>query len=607
MEHLTTLRDLFQHTVNSYPQVPFLEIWNGKTYLSFSYQQIHSLVQKLGAGLTKLGIKPGEKFALLGENSPGWIVCYLALVCGGWVVVPLDKELKPKELAKLIKYAEVKYIFISRNMLNKLKDTKIKNKIYVFDPFLQIQDDVSQLMTADENWQKLYTEITLQGDDLASIIFTSGTTGAAKGVMLTHYNFVSDVIASCNRIDLSHKDKMLLILPLHHTFPLTAGFLIPMYKGARIVIENSKTRVLRTFQEQKPTVLIGVPRLYQLLYDRIESEVKKQNKWRQWQRALNLAKKVKQKTGINIGRLIFYKLHKKLGGKVRLFVSGGAPLPPTLAHKYYLLGIPLLQGWGMTELSPVGTILPYSKWRFYFTHYYEERAASIGPPLDGIKIDLIDVPEKGLYANLGTREGELVVSGPIVTPGYYKDDEANQKVFIYLNGETWFKTGDVGKKDIEGNLYITGRSKYIIITPEGKNVHPEEVEECLNRSPLIKESLILGHKEHHGERVVAIIAPHTENLKSYLQKAGLEFSWDNIYETIHKEIQAQLKHISSYKWPSDFAITRYDETKGEFETFAKTTTLKIKRNLYKFSSFHSYHSLKKGGWRKIFFNLNKLG
>ncbi|MDL1970370.1 MAG: AMP-binding protein [Candidatus Desulfofervidaceae bacterium] len=602
MEHLTTLRDLFQQTVNTYPHAPFLKIWDGETYLCFSYQEIFSLVQKLGAGLCKLGIKPGEKFVLLGENSPAWVVCYLALVCGGWVVVPLDKELKPKELSKLIKYAEAKYIFISRNMLNKFEGIKLRNtKFYVFDPFLQVRDDLSELMVEDKHWQRLYAEASIQGSDLASIVFTSGTTGTAKGVMLTHYNFVSDIIASCNRIDLSRKDVMLLILPLHHTFPLTAGFFIPMYKGARIIIENSKTRVLKTLQEQKPTVLIGVPRFYQLLYDRIESEVRKRGRWKQWQKALNLVKKVKQKTSINIGRLIFRKLHKQLGGKVRLFVSGGAPLSSALAHKYYLLGIPLLQGWGMTELSPVGSILPYSKWRFYFTRYYEERATTIGPPLDGVKIELIDVPEKGLYANLGLKKGELVVSGPIVTPGYYKDEEANQKVFIPINGGIWFRTGDIGKKDAESNLYITGRGKYIIVTPEGKNVHPEEVEDILNQSPLIQESLVLGHKEHQGERVVAIIAPHAKNLKNYLKKAGLKFTWENIYEVIYKEMQTQLKQISNYKWPSDFALTEYNEETEEFEVFEKTTTFKIKREPYKFSSFHSYRSLKKGGWRKIFF------
>jgi len=600
MNHLNTLKELFQETVTHHSNLPFLEIWDGERYLYFNYKDIEKFVHKLGAGLNKLRLISGEKIALLGENSPGWIVCYLSIVCGGWVAVPLDKELKTKEILKQIKFSEAKILFISETIWSNFKGIKPDGfKIYKFDPFLK--KDISGLMDEDENEQKIYKERQIEKNQLASIVFTSGTTGAAKGVMLTHYNFVSDIIASCKRIYFSHKDKMLLVLPLHHTFALTAGFFCPMYRGASIIIENNKARIIKVFQEKRPTVMIGVPRLYEVFYNKIEAEVKKQGNWEKWEKAINFVKKVKKLTGINVGRLVFRKLHKQLGGKIKLFVSGGAPLPPNLAYKYFNLGIPLLQGWGMSELAPVGSILPYSKWRFYFTHFYEKRIASIGPPLDGLKMELIDVPEKGLYINLGEKEGELIVSGPMLTPGYYKDEKANQKVFIEVNGEIWFKTGDIGKKDEEGNFYITGRSKYVIVTSEGKNVHPEEIEEVLDQSPLIQESLVLGHKDHKGEKIVAIIAPHTENLKQYLKELNLAFNWENIYEVIYKEMQKQLKNIANYKWPSDFAITDYNEEKEEFETFEKTTTLKIKRDLYKFSLFDSYHTLKKGGWRKIFF------
>ena len=608
-KHLNTLKDIFQQTVRKKPHATCVEIWDGQKYLSFTYQEIFDLVTQLGAGLLKLGLKKGDRIALLGENSPGWIVCYLAIVLGGWVVVPLDKELKVKELHKQIKRVEAKHIFVSFSFLPQLKDLERKKQyhIYSFDPFLQKKDSLSALRQTDQAVQATFLKTEINKNDLASIVFTSGTTGAAKAVMLTHGNFASDVIASCKRIHILSKDKMLLVLPMHHTFGLTAGFFIPLYKGIPVVLENNKTRVLKAFQEKKPTVFIGVPRLFHVLLSRIENEVKRQGKWEKWQRALNLVKKVKEKTGVNIGRLVFRQLHKQFGGKVRLFVSGGAYLPPELALNYFLLGFPLIQGWGMSELSPVGCIQPYSKWRFYFTRYYERHAGSIGPPIEGVKVELIDVPQKGLYANLGAKEGELVVSGPILMSGYYQDEEANKKVFIYVNGERWFKTGDLGKKDAEGNVYITGRSKYVIVTPEGKNVHPEEVEEILNESPLIYESLVLGHKEHHGERVVALIVPQAQTIKAYLKKQGLEFSWENIYEVIYKEIRHRLKNIASYKHPTDFAITDYNEETGEFEEFAKTTTLKIKRELYKFSSFQSYRALKSGGWRKVVFNLRKPG
>lgn len=596
-----TIKELFRKSVKKYPKAIFLEMWNGKGYEQFSYQNIQTLVEKLGAGLIKLGINKGEKIILLAENSPAWVVCFLAIVSGGWVVVPLDKELKPKEICKLIEFSDAKIIFVSPSLFHKLEPLKLKNFGIYFVDDLKSQEakdsSLASLMKA-EGFIEKYNSIQLNEDDLASIIFTSGTTGAAKGVMLTHKNFVSDVISSCDRIKIRSSDSMFLILPLHHTFPLTAGLLLPMYKGARIVIENNKKRILKTMQERRPTYLLGVPKLFQLLYEAMASEAKKQGKEKVWLKGISVSRKVKQFTGINIGRIIFRGLHKNMGGKVKLFVSGGAPLPPRLAQKYSHLGIHLLQGWGMTELSPVGTVLSFSRWRFYFSKYYENRFSSIGPPIQGLKIRLIDNPRKNLYTNLGG-EGELVVSGPMLTPGYYKDESANSSSFISIGNEVWFKTGDIGKMDNEGNFYITGRDKYIIVTPDGKNVYPEEVEEVLNQSPLIQESLVLGKKASQGEEIVAIISPDIENLSKFLEENGIPFNWDSIYGVIYKEMQAVLKDISSYKWPSDFALTHYNE--DGFEIFEKTTTLKIRRELYKFPTHRSYYSVKKGGWRRLFF------
>ncbi len=596
-----TIKELFRKSVKKYPKTIFLEMWNGKGYEQFSYQSTQVLLEKLGAGLIKLGINKGEKIILLAENSPAWVVCFLAIVSGGWVVVPLDKELKPKEICKLIEFSDAKIIFVSPSLFHKLEPLKLKHFGIYFVDDLKSQEakdsSLASLMKA-EGFIEKYNSIQLNEDDLASIIFTSGTTGAAKGVMLTHKNFVSDVISSCDRIKIRSSDSMFLILPLHHTFPLTAGLLLPMYKGARIVIENNKKRILKTMQERRPTYLLGVPKLFQLLYEAMASEAKKQGKEKVWLKGISVSRKVKQFTGINIGRIIFRGLHKNMGGKVKLFVSGGAPLPPRLAQKYSHLGIHLLQGWGMTELSPVGTVLSFSRWRFYFSKYYENRFSSIGPPIQGLKIRLIDNPRKNLYTNLGG-EGELVVSGPMLTPGYYKDESANSSSFISIGNEVWFKTGDIGKMDNEGNFYITGRDKYIIVTPDGKNVYPEEVEEVLNQSPLIQESLVLGKKASQGEEIVAIISPDVKNLSKFLEENGIPFNWDSIYGVIYKEMQAVLKDISSYKWPSDFALTHYNE--DGFEIFEKTTTLKIRRELYKFPTHRSYYSVKKGGWRRLFF------
>jgi len=396
-----TIREIFRKSVEKNPDSTFLEMWNGKVYESFSYKEIKGFVERLGAGLTKLGIGKGEKIVLLAENSPAWVVCFLAIVSGGWVVVPLDKELKAKEICKLIEFSDAKIIFVSKSLFHKLEhgwvvvplDKELKAKeickliefsdakiifvskslfhklehlkikhfrIYFVDDLRgqeKIDNGLASLMEADDSIER-FNSIELNEDDLASIVFTSGTTGASKGVMLTHKNFVSDVISSCNRVNIKGSEAMLLILPLHHTFPLTAGLLSPLYKGARIIIENNKKRILKTMQERRPTYLLGVPKLFQLFYEAMVSEARRQGKEGAWLRGIGLVRRIKELTGINIGRLVFRGLHKKMGGKIKLFISGGAPLNPELAKKYAYLGIPLLQGWGMYDRAfPSGHIL----------------------------------------------------------------------------------------------------------------------------------------------------------------------------------------------------------------------------------------------------------
>ena len=309
--------------------------------------------------------------------------------------------------------------------------------------------------------------------DLASIVFTSGTMGGAKGVMLTHGNFTADVESVRRGLPIGSSDRMLTVLPFHHALPFTVGLLTFTSLGVETTLENDLTRLRDRMQETKPTLFGGVPALFKLMYRAITRQLEAEGKLGQFQRAVQIVDRVKRATGLNIGPLVFRPLHRRLGGHLRFIVSGGAALDPEIARDYLRLGLPIVQGWGLTETAPVVSVQRWNAAKFLFTRHYEKRAGSVGPPLPGVEVAVLD--DAGGSPRISSHgEGELLVRGPNVFLGYYKEPDLTREAKV----DDWFRTGDLGRIDGERNVWITGRVKSVIVLESGQEGDPRQ-----NRRP----------------------------------------------------------------------------------------------------------------------------
>lgn len=447
-------------------------------YQQFTYGEVYKIVGGLQRELVKWGVAKGDRVALLSENRPEWPLAYLAIASLGAVVVPLDAMLRQEEIAPLIADAAPKVFILSEKFLDYAAGTVVQGKTIVMEEFAKIPP-AGQLVDA-----------AVALDDLAAIVYTSGTTGSPKGVMLTHRNLTSNAIAGASCFELGPGDNFLSVLPLHHTFETTGGFLTAFYTGCRITYAESlkSYNLIQNMQETGVTLMLGVPLLYQLLFDGIMRNVEEQGKAKLFAAMFKLSALVKKIIGINIGKLLFGVIHKKFGGKVRFFVSGGAPIDPELVRSFGLMGFPLIQGYGLSESSPVLTACTLR----------DNLIGSVGRPIPGVRIKIAGTDPVG----------EILGSGPNIMKGYYKRQDLTDKVII----GGWLYTGDLGYVDDSGHLFITGRSKDLIVTGAGVNVYPEELEFVLKKMPAIKEICILGEKVTAGirrgtEQVIAVIVP----------------------------------------------------------------------------------------------------
>lgn len=398
-------------------------------------------------------------------------------------------------------------------------------------------------------------------EDVAATIYTSGTTDRPKGVMLTHRNIVSDV-AACYRAVRFEEERFLSVLPMHHSLESTGGFLLPLYSGSHITFaRNLKSKnILADLKACRASVMLGVPLLFQKMLEGIHRGVRKRLVLtRVAFRALMRVVRVAERGGkADLGRSLFRGLREKAGlGSLRLLVVGGAPLLPHIPREFRHLGIKMLQGYGLTEASPVLTLNP------------EEAPMdeSVGLPLPEVEVTVLDPDENG--------QGELAFRGPMVMKGYYRNPEATADV---LDNEGWLKTGDLGHQDRQGYLYVSGRKKNLIVTAAGKNVSPE-VEAELNLSPFVLKSMVHGQAApNKGEEVHAVIVPDYEAIGAHV--SGKRLSDDEIRRLIQKEVRSCMKALAPYKHVKAFRI--------QDEEFPKTSTRKIKRHLFSASADNAH-------------------
>jgi long-chain acyl-CoA synthetase len=410
-----------------------------------------------------MGIGRGDRVILCGDNCPEWVIAYFSASCAGATVVPLDRQWRPEDIAHIAQFVDAKAALVGDNLADALREAL--QAIGLSIPILTFHE----LTYPIEPMSLAPRPSPPVPDDIASIIFVTGPTVEPRGAMLTHRNFLSNLRAIVKVLPPMQSDHCLNLLPLHHAFAFTGELLVAMWAGATITYpENLRSRtVLETMREVGITVLIGVPRVFQILHESIHAEVRKRGKWA-WL-LFQLLKKFSlaflKLTGRNIGRSLFASVHRQFGGKLRALISGGAALPPHIFDDFTAMGFLLCEGYGLTEASPVVTVNPM----------HRPKRGSVGKPLPGVEVVIADPDEHGV--------GEILVRGPNVFVGYFRNPEATERML--KNG--WLHTGDLGRFDRDGYLYITGRVKDVIVTAAGKNVYPEELERKLAGIAGVKE------------------------------------------------------------------------------------------------------------------------
>ncbi len=518
-----------------------------------TYTDFVSMVQNFSLGLTEtFGASAGVKISVIGEASPYWVAAYIAILASGNVVVPMDKELDPLEISKFFETADVQAVVYSSSfneIMPKIAENhKTLRLLIPIDAPEQKTDATVTYAGIISIGRKSNIEFVPDRDEerCCELLFTSGTTGTSKCVMLCQRNIFSVVTSACETVDFEPDDVLVSVLPLHHTYELACTLAGCNY-GMTFCINDSLRYVLKNFKEYRPTGLVLVPLFVTTMYKKILSEAKRSGKGKILPAATKIAHYLSF-AGLDMSEILFRDVRDAFGGRLKKIICGGAALNPEMIPIFETFGISIYEGYGITECSPLVAVTPY----------YKRKCGSVGTavPCCEIRIEGLETNEAGYVS------GEIQVRGDNVMLGYM-DPAANALAFT---DDGWFKTGDVGYMDSDGYLFITGRLKSVIVLDNGKNIFPEEIEEYLAEIDTIEESVVVGREEDDGAtKLVAVIYPAYEKYP--------DFSENDIRGEIQKSITALNKRLPSFK-----QIHKLEFRKTDFE---KTTTRKIKRHLVK--------------------------
>ncbi|HSB07838.1 MAG TPA: AMP-binding protein [Thermodesulfobacteriota bacterium] len=526
----------------------------------YTYSELLSSVKRVANYLRKNGYRKGDFIGIIGENSPEWVISFMAIQWIGGIAIPLDPRAREMELRHIFDHSEVRAVFSSvRNLaqLNRMKESgDLKRDTLIISMEETENDNCLPRILSDFKDDAEREKVGLE--DLVIVQYTSGTTGSPKGVMLTHKNISSNIHSLYQAVLFDQKDRFFSVLPIHHVYEGTTGNWLPLSVGASITYSRSlkSKEMIEDAREAEPTVMLAVPLLLEKMLLGIKKRLDGSPGYFKGFMVLlkgsaTLFNCLQKRAG---SRLIFRGLRKKMGfGRLRFFVSGGAALPSWVQKGLEDYGFIVLQGYGLSETSPVLTLNPLQ----------ETLAGSVGLPIPGVEIRIVDPDSEGI--------GEIGAQGGNVMRGYYKNEDATRGVFT---SDGFFLTGDMGYEDKDGFLFITGRRKSIIVTKGGENIFPEEIENLMQQSPLIEEILVVrGHSKAGDEEVQAIIYPNLDQLNRHFLKEGIEGSKDQeIRKALQKEIAERGKKLAAYKRIMHFTIRT--------EEFPKTTTNKIKRYLF---------------------------
>jgi long-chain acyl-CoA synthetase len=530
-EHTTcTLPNKFSEVADAYPGSTVFNYF-GNSWESISYGTFRRKVTETAIALMRAGLKKGDRVAIISENRPEWCSSYLAILTAGGVAVPVDSQLGAEEIENLLLDSGARIVFHSsateKAVVSSAEILSKKNNTL---RLIHLDTPESGFISQGEQTAKaIFPESS--ADELASIIYTSGTTGKPKGVMLSHGNFYSDAMALISAGIVTHEDNVLAVLPLHHTYAFMCTFLVPVFVGGSITYPASLKGpdLLSAIKEKKVSLLIGVPQLLGLLRNGMMKKIRDIPSPLSFTllKLHTFARFCRGKWDLNIGRVLFSSVHRAFGKQFRFFGSGGAKLDPEVMRDLEGLGFTVMEGYGLTETSPVLTFNPF----------YKRKPGSAGKPLPSVELRISDPSADG--------EGEVLVSGPMVMQGYYRNESATFEVLR----DGWFRTGDIGRIDEDGYLFITGRTKEVIVLSSGKNIYPEDLERVYGESPFFKEICIVD-KDSGGltESLHAVVVPDFE----YAAQAGAA----NIKEEIKWELSRLSAALPSYMRVNGFSISK---------------------------------------------------
>ena len=525
-------------------------------FRNITFNEFLNDINALGTKLINMGLSD-KRIAIISDNRYEWALAYMAIACGTGVVVPLDKMLPANELEALIIRSGVEAIFYSSKydeVMQDIRNRKTTDLRYYISMDLEKRENgvysQKELVKAGkeliEKGNRKFLDAKINNEAMGFMLFTSGTTAMSKAVMLSHKNIASNLMDIAKVLNLDERDTLLSFLPLHHTFECTVGFLYPISRGASIAYCEGIRHIANNIKEYQITAMISVPALYESIYKRLMKNIEKKGKLPEVEKMIKLTNMF-SKVGIDLKRVIFKDIIDGLGGKIRLLVNGAAALSPEVEKGFNDLGITTVQGYGLTETSPVisaGTD-------------FEQRIGSVGKVFPSVKLKIINKDENGI--------GEIYVKGPTVMLGYYQNEEATKEVL----DKGWFNTGDLGYVDKKGFLFLCGRKKSVIVLKNGKNVFPEEIETVINKIEGVKESFVYGQAEEDDKIDLKVCAKivYDKDLMKEIYNVETE---EEIYDVLWDKIKEINKTMPEYKYVKKIIVTD--------EELVKTTTQKIKRH-----------------------------
>ena len=538
---IENLKEMLYTSAATWPEKnAFLEKRDG-VYEGITFNQYLLDVEGLGTELCARGLL-GKRVIVTGENCYAWALAYMTVICGLGVVIPVDKEIPPEEIANIANVSEADAVIYSAKYEDKIKKIEKPLDFICFDELAGLCVAGREKINAGD---RTYLDLEIDKNEMASLIFTSGTTGVSKGVMLSHHNITFNLTEMCQMIYIGPEDTFLSVLPLHHAYECTCGFLCQIYRGSTIAYCEGLRYIMKNMKEVHPTMILCVPLLIETMYHKIWANIRKNGMEKMVKKAL-AASNASRKIGIDLRKKLFSEIHETFGGKLRMMIAGGAAVDPDILKGLRDFGILAVQGYGLTECAPLAAV---NRDKFYC-----DSSAGLATP--NATLEIVDAAEDGT--------GDIRFKGENIMLGYYKAPELTAEVIV----DGWLYTGDLGFIDKDGFLHITGRRKNVIVTANGKNIFPEELETYLSRNPYVLESVVVGVPDETGRDydIVAMILPDRERLD---EENPDGYSEELVREKLTEAVKQASSMVQQYKRIKKFLVRS--------EEFPKNTSKKIKR------------------------------